>query len=154
MAKIMSINRVCLAETLCSVQKIHFLFNETKVSVVNWLKWHYKLQYLFCGALYNWQKCKKRAVPFNNFSFILVSRLKWKWSIRTCLLKFFIDEIMDNVCIMKWNKNIVYKKTIPFLINMALCHPFLHKNTLLCVWINQNWTGLNCVSFIEKPNCT
>jgi hypothetical protein len=29
----------------------------------------------------------------------------------TCLLKFFIDEIMDNVCIMKWNKNIEYKKT-------------------------------------------
>ncbi len=35
MAKIMSIKKVGLAETLCSVQKIHFLFNETKVYVVD-----------------------------------------------------------------------------------------------------------------------
>ncbi len=43
MAKIMSITRVRLAETVCSVQKIHFLFNEIKVPVLNWLKWNYKL---------------------------------------------------------------------------------------------------------------
>ena len=59
MAKIMSIKRACLAETLWSVQKIHFLFNKTKVYVVNWLTWHYKLQYLFCGALYKYWKCIK-----------------------------------------------------------------------------------------------
>jgi hypothetical protein len=41
---------------------------------------------------------------------ILVSRLKCKWSIRACLLKFFIDEIIDNVCILKWNINVEYKK--------------------------------------------
>ncbi len=46
----------------------------------------------------------------NNFSFILVSHLKWKWSIRTCVLKFFIDETMDNVCNMKRKKNVEYKK--------------------------------------------
>ncbi len=41
-----------------------FLFNETKVFVINWLKRHDKFQHLFCGALYNKWKCKRRAVPF------------------------------------------------------------------------------------------
>jgi len=29
----------------------------------------------------------------------------------------------------------------------------LCMNTLLLKWINQHWTGLKCVSFIERPNC-
>jgi len=45
----MSINRILLFKFLCGVQKC----NETKVLVVNGLHWHYKLQHLFCGALYN-----------------------------------------------------------------------------------------------------
>ncbi len=40
-----------------------FLYNETKVFVVNCLKLHLKLQCLFCGALYNQSKCNKCAVP-------------------------------------------------------------------------------------------
>ncbi len=75
MAKIMSINRVCLSETVCSVQKIHFLFNEVKVPVLNWLKWNYKLQYLFCGALFNWQKFNKRAVPFQRLEISTVVKI-------------------------------------------------------------------------------
>jgi hypothetical protein len=35
------------------------LFNETNVFVVNLLYWHYTVQCLFCGALYNQWKCKK-----------------------------------------------------------------------------------------------
>jgi len=38
---------------LSVVFKNTFLFNETKVVVVSGLRWHYKLQHLFCGALYN-----------------------------------------------------------------------------------------------------
>jgi hypothetical protein len=34
------------------------LFNKRKVFFVNWLRWHYHLQYLFSGALYNKLKCK------------------------------------------------------------------------------------------------
>jgi hypothetical protein len=33
------------------------MFNEAKYSDVNWFKWHYELQHLFCGALYNKWKC-------------------------------------------------------------------------------------------------
>jgi hypothetical protein len=53
-----------LFELLSAAQKTHILFNETKVFAVNWFKLHYKLQHLFCGALYKPSKCKKRAVPF------------------------------------------------------------------------------------------
>ncbi len=45
------------------VQKIHFLFNETKVFVVNWLKLHYKLQHLFCAPSIINENTKKCAVP-------------------------------------------------------------------------------------------
>ncbi len=31
---------------------------------------------------------------------------------------------------------------------------FCWYKTLSLIWINQYWTGLKCVSFIEKPNCT
>ncbi len=65
-AKMMSICRVFLAWNSLYCSKIHFLFNETKVSVVNWIKWHYKLQRHFCGALYNQWICKKCAVPIAN----------------------------------------------------------------------------------------
>ncbi len=40
------------------------------------------------------------------------------------------------------------------LINMASHHPILYINTLFWDWINQYWTGLKCVSFIEKPKYT
>ncbi len=36
------------------------------MNVVNDFKWHYKLQWLFCGAIYKQLKCKKRAVPLIN----------------------------------------------------------------------------------------
>jgi hypothetical protein len=59
----MSLDRVFLAWNSLQCSKIHFLFNEAYIYVANWLKWHYKLQHLFCGALYNQWKCKKCAVP-------------------------------------------------------------------------------------------
>ncbi len=40
------------------------------VFVVNWLKRDYKLQQLFCGALYNKWKCKKRAVPLEKLTYL------------------------------------------------------------------------------------
>ncbi len=43
-----------------------FLFNGTKVFVVNWLKWHNKLQHLLCGAFCNQWKWKKSVVPLNS----------------------------------------------------------------------------------------
>jgi hypothetical protein len=61
---------------LSVVSKIHFLPNETKVFVVHGLKWHYKLHHLFCAALYNNWKSKKRACP-----------LEWKNSASTLILK-------------------------------------------------------------------
>ncbi len=67
--KIMSINRFNIFWTSLYCSKIHFLFNKTKVFVVNWPKWHYKLQHLVCGAIYNQWKCKKHAFPLKSSSF-------------------------------------------------------------------------------------
>jgi len=59
----MSINRVFLAWNSLYYSQLHFLFNETKVSIVNWLKWPYKLQHLFRGTLYNQWDYKKHTAP-------------------------------------------------------------------------------------------
>ncbi len=76
-AKVISNNRFLIVWNYLLCSKIHFLFYETKVLFVNCLKWHYKLQCLFCGALYNQWKCKKRTLPLFNFYciFSLVLRL-------------------------------------------------------------------------------
>ncbi len=58
----MSINRFNIYWTSLYCSKINFLFNDTKVFVVNWLKWHYQLQHLFCAALYNERKYKKCSI--------------------------------------------------------------------------------------------
>ncbi len=61
------------------------MFNETKVLLVNWLKWHNKLQHLFCGALYNQSKWKKCAVPVTfNYTCKYKSRLKFDWNKLVC----------------------------------------------------------------------
>ncbi len=53
--------------------------------------------------------CKLNLITYLLFSFHVE---KEKWSISTSLLKFFIYEIMYNFCIMKWNKNVEYKKNL------------------------------------------
>ncbi len=58
MTDIMSINRFYIVWNSLLCSKIYYLYNETKVLVVNWLKWHYKLQHLFCGALYYIENAK------------------------------------------------------------------------------------------------
>ncbi len=72
----MSIQRFFIVWTASARFKNTFLFNETKVLVVNGLTWHYKLQHLFCCALYNQWKCKKRAVPLS---------LRQRHDFQTCL---------------------------------------------------------------------
>ncbi len=58
MTKIVSIHSCLLFEPISSLQK-YISLDETKVSVINWHNWHYKLKFLFCGALYNQWKCIK-----------------------------------------------------------------------------------------------
>ena len=49
---------------------MQYLFNETKILVVNWPKWHDKLQYLFCGALYNqWKILKNMLLRYKDVYF-------------------------------------------------------------------------------------
>ncbi len=75
LTKIMSINRFFIVRTLRSVQKYIFI-HQNKGFAVYWLQWHYKLQHLFCGALYNQWKFKKRAVPltFSQMMLCLIAR--------------------------------------------------------------------------------
>ncbi len=63
MSKIMSFYWFFSSFNLSTVLKNTFLCNVTKFSVANGLHWHYKLQCLFCVALYNQWKGTKSAVP-------------------------------------------------------------------------------------------
>ncbi len=73
---------------LSIVFKIHFLFNETKVSVVKWLNWYYKLQHLFCGVLYNQWKCKKRTVPLGFLRLLFKICFVWLGFLKIVLKHF------------------------------------------------------------------
>jgi hypothetical protein len=44
---------------------------------VNWLQWHFKLWYLFSGAIYNQGQSKKHAVPFQIRSLLIVFTKIW-----------------------------------------------------------------------------
>ncbi len=48
---------------------------------VNWIKWHYEWQYLFCGPLYNQCQCNKHVV-----SFILSSVIQKRRRSKICRL--------------------------------------------------------------------
>ncbi len=125
MAKIMSIYRVFLTRNSLYCSKIHFLFNETKVSVVNWLKWHYKLQHLFCGALCNQWKYKKMCCSI------------WKPSSEARILTNFVP--IKNVF-----KKIDYEPTAA-IRNLRINANFwtLNTNQSLCCFLfsfyNENW---------------
>ncbi len=69
---------------------------------------------------------------------------KWEWSIRTGLLQFFIDEIMDNVCIMKQNKNVEYKKQV-------VAYIYVGSGTGLG-WNELPWT--NTVALLARASMT
>ncbi len=79
MTNIMSTIDFLLLESLTSVQKYSFCSMKPRFSVVNWVKWQYKLQHLFCGALYNQWKCKK----MHNLVWFLFP--EWQWRVKISL---------------------------------------------------------------------
>lgn len=53
-------------QSFCSVKNT-FAINETDILLkIDW--WHYKLQYLFCSALYDQWKDKKCAAPLSHYA--------------------------------------------------------------------------------------
>ncbi len=68
----MPINILFYCLNLSVVFKNHFLCIETTVVDENWLEEDYKLQHLFCGALYNQRKFQKCAVLLRWVTFSVI----------------------------------------------------------------------------------
>ena len=67
-----------------------YLFNETKILVVNWPKWHDKLQHLFCGAIYNqWKIKNKHAVPQR----LIKARFDYYCALTSKSVRGLVDEL-------------------------------------------------------------
>ncbi len=105
---------------------MHVLFNETKVLVVNWLKWHCKYQHLFCGALYSQWKCKKHAVPFTGWVTLAQS------------------DICVNDISVKWQSLAARWQKVMFA-------SVVHELCFACSWITLNWTQLFGYMELDLP---
>ncbi len=79
------------------VFKNTFFVEWSQSFVVNWLKWQFKLQHLFCGVLYNQWKGKTHcSIPNGTAQWILTNNNKW-W-----ILKLGISVIKDAVTVLEY----------------------------------------------------
>ncbi len=122
-------------EPLCKCSKTQYLFNETNILVVNWPKWHDKLQHLFCGVLYNQWKIKKHAIP--------LKLIEQKWQIILSFGEFPLQlDTMNNFSLeFNWLKDLFFFETFAFLYNpwVTTVKPFTAVNNASILRMVLRW---------------
>ncbi len=125
----MSINRSFIFEPFCSAQK----YKICSVKPIFWLqKWHYKLQHLFCGALYNQWKIKKRTVPLSYHFLHLQKHKKFKSKVK--LLTSIVATGLNSLAFASsFPVKLKRENTFPNFIYLLGCQHHLFK----CICLNK-----------------